>query len=484
MPHQQYLHDVALEIDADGRFVYDEVDVTMMRQSGKTHGTLARVTWRLAVAPKLLRPDGMPWGAQRATFLMQHRLDARKKLERDFANELRGNRAFREITSIRGRPAKANEWKLSMNNGSENIQFGRGNYLQIDAPQKESGHGDTLDEGDLDEAWALTFENEEAVAPALATRFNAQLWVQSTAGDVTSKYLWRKVLAGRDACRTGNHGRVAYFEWSLPDDCDIDDEDVWWEYMPALGRTITPEFVRSRLEAARRDPDKGEAAWRRAYGNQWPNPPRLDEEGNQPVIPIDVWRSRHDPRSQPGDLILFAADAAPDRSHGWIAVGSIRSDGRIHFEITDDRAGVSWIAPRLIEMHRRWGGGKVVIDGRSPASSERAELDAAGLDVMVVGRSELAAFTGAFLDAVGVDLAGNVTDLDAARFRHRLTDTHAAAFEAALSAATRMPVDDRFVWGRNPTGDIGPLMLATLVVGALPKTKPPDEEEPFAIVLR
>jgi phage terminase large subunit-like protein len=83
---------------------------------------------------------------------------------------------------------------------SEHIQFGRGSFLQIDAPSRTGGHGDTLDDGTIDEAFAHEDDTVEAgMRPAMATRRNAQLWVISTAGDARSKYLWRKVLAGRAA---------------------------------------------------------------------------------------------------------------------------------------------------------------------------------------------------------------------------------------------------------------------------------------------
>jgi len=56
---------------------------------------------------------------------------------------------------------------------------------------------------------------------------------------------------------------LAFFEWSVPDDADIDDPEVWWQFMPALGWTIQPPAVAH----ARQSMSDGE--FRRSFGNQW-----------------------------------------------------------------------------------------------------------------------------------------------------------------------------------------------------------------------
>jgi phage terminase large subunit-like protein len=84
MPWQQAAVDVAFEYDpVTGDLRYDEVDITVPRQSGKTTLTLAKKVHRLTVMAKKLGP-------QRSTYTAQTRLAARKKLERDFAAALSG----------------------------------------------------------------------------------------------------------------------------------------------------------------------------------------------------------------------------------------------------------------------------------------------------------------------------------------------------------------------------------------------------------
>jgi hypothetical protein len=211
MPWQQDAVDVAYEYDPEsGLFRYDEADITVPRQSGKTTITLAKKVHRLTALARL-------WGPQRSTYIAQTRLRARAKLERDFADVLRSSRSFREVPNVKARPQRGTEWRLSLNNGSEHIQFGVGSYLQIDAPTRTAGHGDTLDDGTIDEAFAREDDAAEmAMRPAMATRRNAQLWVISTAGDGRSFYWWRKILAGRKARRQVSTGGPATSSIQLP----------------------------------------------------------------------------------------------------------------------------------------------------------------------------------------------------------------------------------------------------------------------------
>src|SRR4051812_20443006 len=69
MPWQQDLADVAYEYDpASGLFRYNEIDVTVPRQSGKTTLTLAKKVFRLTALARQLGP-------QRSTYTAQKRLN-------------------------------------------------------------------------------------------------------------------------------------------------------------------------------------------------------------------------------------------------------------------------------------------------------------------------------------------------------------------------------------------------------------------------
>lgn len=383
MPWQQAQADVAYELDpATGVFRYDEIDGTVPRQSGKTRFVLAKKAHRLV---KLSRE----YGPQRATYVAQTRLAARKKLERDFAEALRSSRSFSEVPHARARPTKATEWRLSLNNGSEAIEFGHGNFLQIDAPSRTGGHGDTLDDGTIDEAFAHEDDTvEAAMRPAMATRRNAQLWVISTAGDVRSKYLWRKILAGRAACESGEHGRVAYFEYSAPDDADPGDPLTWWSCMPALGITIPEEFIQGEWERAQRKGQAGVDMFRRAYLNQWPEVPILDDEATYKVIAGEMWAACEDMQHRPTGRLRYALDVDTNtKGEEWCSIGC--SDG-IHIEdVTpiDTKPGTGWVVEAV--KTRQDTVGELLIDPGGPARKLIAPLEQAGITLKKMTANEV-----------------------------------------------------------------------------------------------
>lgn len=445
IPWQQLVADVALELNPDGSFAYDEVDLTVPRQSGKTTLVKAKTVFRLV---KLARSHG----PQRSTYTAQTRQAARKKLEQDFAESLRLSGSFPEVPHSRFRPVGPTQWRMSLNNGSENIQFGTGSYWQIDALSRSAGHGDTLDDATIDEAFAHeTDEAEAAMRPAQATRRDAQLWVLSTAGNSRSFYLYRKVLAGRAATETGDHGRVAFFEWSAPDDADPADPEVWRAASPALGYTISIDFLHGEWERAQRKGQEGIDTFRRAYLNQWPDPPRLDEEDQQWPIPREAWEATSDDDSDIEGRQVFALEVAEDRSwSAFAAAGKSTRGDYVHGVVVDYQRGTVWAADRAVELVAKWGG-SIAIASASPAASLIPDLRARGVKVVEVSTADQAAQCGQLFDAVVND-----------RFRHRTQ----AALTIALGGAEKRPYGDAWLWSRRRSSvDISPLVAVTLAVG-------------------
>jgi hypothetical protein len=437
MPWQQELADVAYEYHpTTGAFRYNEVDATVPRQSGKTTITLAKKVFRLT---KLARD----LGPQRSTYTAQSRLKARQKLERDFAELLRASSSFREVPNAKARPTKATEWRMSLNNGSEHIQFGSGSFLQIDAPSRTGGHGDTLDDGTIDEAFAHEDDTIEAgMRPSMATRRNAQLWVISTAGDARSKYLYRKVIAGRAASEADEHGSVCYVEYSAPEDADPGDPATWRTCMPALGITIDEEFIRGEWERAQRKGPEGIDTFRRAYLNQWPDVPVLDDDGPNKSFPADRWPALADPDAARGSSVVFGVATQPDSLWSAIAVSWRRPDGLSHAMLADYRPGTTWVADRVAELRSRWGG-RVLVD----AASDGLVSDAA--KVSQVDRAK-----------ADNNLARAV---EAGTLRHG----NEPALNTAVRSARWRPMGDTRVLDAKGAADISPLRAASLAVHGL-----------------
>lgn len=268
MPWQQHVADVVMEIEpATGRLAYSEMGLTVPRQSGKSTFVEAKATHRCS-ATKFFGPR------QHVVYTAQTRAKAREKWEEEFLADLEASAAFKG----RIRPHKGN--------GNEHIRFSNRSRWGLESSTEKAGHGPTVDEAYIDEAFAhADFRLEQAFGPAMITRANKLLAWISTAGWIDgSPYLREKVDLGRLVATEGRQRGIAYFEWSAPEGADPGDEAVWWACMPALGRTISVEAIRDEYEKAR---DGGKLnEFRRAYLNQWV--PR-DIESDWEVIDQAAW---------------------------------------------------------------------------------------------------------------------------------------------------------------------------------------------------
>lgn len=415
MPWQRLAADVAGELDPKtGLPAYREVILTIMRQSGKTIWVFSKEVERalLGTAP------------QRVMYTAQTGQDARKKLSED-------HMPIMERSRLKG--SVRNMYRAA---GQEAIVFRNGSRIGVAASGQDSGHGFTVGLGVVDECWAdLDDRREQAMVPAMATVADAQLLVVSTMGTDASIYLNRKVELGRHAAQTDKGSGICYLEWSLPPDVDIDDEEAWWEYMPALGWTITPDVIRH----ARQTMEEGE--WRRAFGNQ------ATKGAVERIIPQLVWEAVCDPRVEVdrSRLVVFAVDVLPDRSSGAIAV----SDGRT-VELIDHRPGVGWIVERLRSLFDTWNG-RIVLDGGGPVASLVEEIEREGLVLEKLSTPDVCACCARTYDAIS---------------DHKVMFRQDGVLDKAVEGAARRPLGDRFIWSRQASlADVTPFFAASLAFG-------------------
>lgn len=264
MPWQHQLNAVTTERTDDDRWAYRQVVIEVMRQQGKTVDLLAMMIHR-----GLRRP-----GTQ-ISYTAQTRLDARHRLLDVWWPIIEQSKLRRFIDVRRG-------------SGSEAFVFRNGSMLGLVSGTETSGHGDSLDLGVIDEAWAQTDDTlEQAMRPAMMTR-DAQLWVVSAAGTEKSTYFRGKVDDGRARAEMGVTTGGCYIGYSFADDEDPGDVETWRRRMPALGVTVTEETVRTDYELM------DLAEFRRAYGCQWPEVAKPGWD----VIDGDTWGSAADPAAQ------------------------------------------------------------------------------------------------------------------------------------------------------------------------------------------
>ena len=419
MPWQQQVLDVGMEIDPDtGLMAYREVIVTVPRQSGKTSGI---------VLPVEVDRCTMWDEPQRVIYTAQTGSDARRKLLED------------QVPVLERSKLKGLIQHIHRAQGNENIHWKTGARISVAASSQDSGHGFTLDLGVLDECWKDEDDRrEQAMLPAMATRPNAQLLLTSTMGTARSVYLNRKVEAGRHATKVNSGGGIAYFEWSLPLDADIDNPDVWWDHMPALGWTISEEAVTHARQTME------EAEWRRAYANQ----PTLNIHDR--VIPEQIWEMVQDPLAVLSGRLIYAVDILPDRSASAISA----SDGE-SVELIEHRGGTHWVIERIVDLVKKWGG-SAVIDGGGSAAYLADDLERQQVPVERLSNPGYVAACARMFDRIADG-----------KLRVR---PHPDMDEAVEGLAKR-PVGDRFVWSRSTSStDITPFVAATLALSV--------EEEP------
>lgn len=454
LPWQQYVLDVALELDPATRLpAYREVGLSVPRQQGKTQQVLGVMVHRC-----------MAWQRQNVVYAAQDRNHARQRLEDEFVPTL-------DLSKLKGR------YRTRMTNGNEAVLWTKTrSKLGITSNTEKAGHGPALDLGVIDEAFAHKDDRlEQAFSPAMLTRPKAQLWWASAGGTEASVWLNAKRQLGRQLIEalwaSGIHPATAYFEWYAPDHMRRDDPATWRACMPALGYTVTEAVVRAELEKAVNDP----SGFDRAYLNRT----RKAVPPTDPNIPKQMWPGLIDHGSQAVQDLAFAVDVSPRRDWASIGVASQRPDGRMHVELVDRRPGTAWVVPALVRLCDLWDPVAIGIDvpTQSPAGSLLDELAKAGIrppeDPEKPARGDLMVFRLADVTASCGQLADQMR-------REVLAHIDQVPLTAAINGARTRPLGDAWAWHRRSAQiDISPLVTITLARYALLTRLPLLVEEPY-----
>ncbi|MGI8313328.1 hypothetical protein [Saccharopolyspora hattusasensis] len=377
-----------------------------------------------------------------------------EKLIMHTAHEMKTSlEAFRRVESLFENNDELRKMvkRVINNNGSEGIELKNGARLRFVARSKGSGRGFSGDVIILDEAYALTDEQIEALMPTMSARPNPQIWYTSSPplDAVSGLPLWRmrkRALQGGDAALG-----LAYFDWGQAWDDDLDDPAVWAAANPAMGIRITADYV------ARERASMSDAGFARERLGIWPS-----EEDESGPINRRAWRQLVDVDSAAGDDVAFAVDVTPDRTQASICAYGLRADGLGHVEVIDRRAGTDWLVARLGELVAKWRPVAVALDTKGPAGSLLLELQQAGLatpgDAERPARGNLAIPTATEYAAACGQFADSVTQ---GTLRH-LGDKQ-PILTAAVDGVKTRPLGDAWAWGRkHSTVDISPLVAATL----------------------
>lgn len=364
MPWQQMAADVALEIDpATGRFAYKRVVITVPRQAGKTTMTLMLGLHRL-----LTTENGKIW------YTAQTGQAARERFIGDLvppATKLLGH----AVTVKRGA-------------GDTRMSFPAiGSQMRPHPPNDEYLHGEQSDLNLVDEPWAYTEIQGDALVqaflPTQNTRPNAQTVYLSTMGTADSKW-WHDIV---DDARAGVPG-TCVCDWGLPEAADPSDVDAVIAAHPAVGHTIDGDVIREAH--AQMKP----AEFARAYAN-------IRTATRSAVFTAETLKRviSRDATMTAGSSVALGAAVSWDRSRSVIAAAGHAADGTPVVEIIDARPGSGWVPARLRDLRDTHTPLAVMVDARSPAST--VATDPTVEDVITVPDSRaVAGGTGSFLDRI------------------------------------------------------------------------------------
>jgi hypothetical protein len=266
--------------------------------------------------------------------------------------------------------------KIDRSHGQEGIKFKSGQRIRFRTRTKKGGRGFSGDLVIFNEAMDLPESSIGALMPTLAARRNPQLWYMGSAVDQQVHENGIVFTRLRNRGLRGDDPSLAWFEWSVdadgPDAVTPEtaaDPEAWAQSNPALSIRITSEYVGNE----KRSMDARTFAVERLGVGDWP---ATDGTAAAKIDP-EKWHGLRDMRSSAIDPVCFAYDVRPDRSAAAIGSAGRRTDGKVHTEIVEHRAGTGWAADRiagLLERHDALGASSTdrARPARSSPSSRRS----------------------------------------------------------------------------------------------------------------
>lgn len=404
----------------------------MPRQAGKT--VLARVS---QVSRAATREEQKVW------YTAQTGIKARERwLDTVAALEHPGS-PFRRFVNV------------SRGAGSSAITFPNRSFIRPFPPTSNSLHSETPHRVDLDEIWDYTVDQGDsliqAIKPAQLTLRDRQIWLYSAAGEKASQFMWTWVLIGRAAAANPN-AKIAYVEWSAPDDADSYDPQTWRDYHPGVGHLIDVADIADAIDSFPNRLD-----FDRAYNNRW-----APDEILSP-IPAQLWNNRHDRELAPAEqgAVVLAYDVAPDRSEAAILASWRDVGGRLIVATVAHQADATWLLDKLPEWIERLRPVATAADSRGETRWITDRMRRRGLDIHELTSGEYATACGSLLTAATAE-----------PFAH---DGSVPLADAVKNARTR-PLGGSWVWDETrPRAAV----LRAATVAAWTFDHPPEKPAPI-----
>lgn len=275
---------------------------------------------------------------------------------------------------IRETPELAEKVNIKAGNGDVGIYTNDGKQaLRFLARSGGGGRGFSADCLIMDEAYNVSLEMVDALAPTMGAMPNPQIWWTSSAGFAFSDQL----RAIRNRGMSGDDPYLAYFEWSVDEEnFDPSDPREWARANPSLGYRMKEDFFRRRWEESK---EENVAGFSREHLGVW------DMSSTNAAILDSDWQGCLDRDSEiDGDRITVAIDVNMERRASVVVAGH-SLDGRVQAEVVRNDEGTDWILDTVRALMAEWDVLGVSLDSSGPAGGLLADFTEANIDVRALG---------------------------------------------------------------------------------------------------
>lgn len=348
--------------------------------------------------------------------------------------------------------------KIINKNGDEGFErLDTNARIKFNSRSKNALRGFSADLIVIDEAYAYTAEQQDAMLPTIIARPNAQVIYLSSpplTGDTGEV-----MFALKRRAEAGGDGRLGYRDWGIAghldaiDRLNLDDKALWAAGNPGLGNgRVTLETIATLRKSMTANGGRG---FGREVLGLWPR-----EITGGGAIDMTQWAKLvATPTQEREGALSIGVDIAPKRDYAAIAVYGMTGDGFGHVKLVDYRPGTDWLIPRIVELRNGLNPISIAM-GRACGASLSVDLEKLGItvsedmdnpksgDLAITTATDMSAATGQFLDAVR---------------QSALVHTGDQHLDASVAGAQFRESGDSLAWSRKDSNaDTSPLVAATV----------------------
>ena len=423
-PWQQDLNRCILAKSSTGDYAADTVLMSICRQAGKTFDVGG-----LVFADSIINPGT-------TTVWTAHRFPVSRE-------------SFLELRALASTPKMlphVDPDEITSAAGNESIPFRNGSRIMFKARERGAIRGFTkVRRIVLDEAQILSEAAMADMAPTMNQATNPQVILMGTPPKPSDPS--EVFVAMRTEALEGRSEGLLLVEFSADPDSDLDDRDAWAKANPSYPKRTSAKAIQ-RLRRLLTPED-----FRREALGIWDQ-----DSAESGLFDMARWADLHvSNESQRPTPVAFAVAVSQDRQWAHIGLAGLRADARRQLQVVKSFRGTDRVVAELERLVSDWGPVGVAVNPSGPAGSLIPDMQAKGIEpVLVTGRDDGQA-VGMFLDGFTDGTICHGGELELA-----MAVEHARLKESGQSK----------VWNYRGDIDVAPLQAVTSALFALSTVKP------------